>query len=144
MLSEDQVTYGEACFLLDGRQPGSSSWRQTLGTDVAPVPNTSHKIVYSFSRLHCDGTPYTTFGGFTNDASRNGQDEHKFQNGICQVCGFINMDSMPKDDRGYYLIASAETLNWFAQMVERGNTDICGVLTEDIYFSGYPTTMIGA
>ena len=144
LLTENQVLYGEACFLLEGKQPGSTSWRQTLGRNVTPVPDTAYGIVYSFSRVHCDGTPYTTITGFTNDASRNGQDEHKFQNGICQVCGFIDMNSMPKDERGYYLIASAETLNWFAQMVERGETEICGVLTEDIDFSGFPTTMIGA
>lgn len=143
LLTEDQVTYGEACFLLDNKQPGSSSWRQTLGKDVTPVPDTSHDIVYSFSRLHCDGTPYSTIDGFTNDASRNGQEEHDFVNGVCKVCGFVNMGTMPTDERGYYLIASAETLSWFAQMVEQGNTDICGVLTDDIDFTAYPSTMIG-
>ena len=142
-VTEDQVTYGEACFLLEGRQPGSTTWRQKLGMDVTPVPDASHSIVYSFSRLHCDGTPYSSYAGFTNDASRNGQDEHNFQNGICQACGLVNMESMPKDERGYYLIASAETLNWFAQMVEQGHTDICGVLTDDINFTTYPSTMIG-
>ena len=143
LLTENQVSYGEACFLLEGKQPGSTTWRQTLGRDVTPVPDVSHGIVYSFSRLHCDGTPYSTISGFTNDASRNGQDEHDFANGVCRACGFVNMESMPKDERGYYLIASAESLNWFAQMVEQGHTDICGVLTNDIDFTAYPTTMIG-
>ena len=142
-LTENQVTYGEACFLLEGRQPGTTCWRQTLGNDIMPVPDASHGTVYSFSRLHCDGTPYTSINGFTNDASLNGQDEHSFSNGICQNCGFVNMESMPRDERGYYQIASAETLKWFANMVEQGKTDICGVLTEDIDFTGYPTTMIG-
>ena len=144
-LTEDQITYGEACFLLENKQPGSSVWRQTLGTDVTPVPATddSHSIVYSFSQLHCDGTPYTTLDIFTNDASLNGQDEHNFLNGTCQYCGYVNMDNLPKDERGYFLIASAEALNGFAQLIERGNTDICGVLTDDIDFTAYPTTMIG-
>ena len=144
-LTEDQITYGEACFLLEDKQPGSSVWRQTLGTDVTPVPATddSHSIVYSFSQLHCDGTPYTTLDIFTNDASLNGQDEHNFLNGTCQYCGYVNMDNLPKDERGYFLIASAEALNGFAQLIERGNTDICGVLTDDIDFTAYPTTMIG-
>ena len=142
-LTENQVTYGEACFLLEGRQPGSTVWRQTLGTDITPVPDTSHAIVYCFSHLHCDGTPYTSISGYTNDASHNGQDAHAFLNGICQSCGYVNMDSMPKDERGFYQIASAETLHWFAQMIEQGHTDICGVLTDDIDFTGYGTTMIG-
>ena len=144
-LTEDQITYGEACFLLENKQPGSSVWRQTLGTDVTPVPATddSHSIVYSFSQRHCDGTPYTTLDIFTNDASLNGQDEHNFLNGTCQYCGYVNMDNLPKDERGYFLIASAEALNGFAQLIERGNTDICGVLTDDIDFTAYPTTMIG-
>ena len=143
LLTENQVIYGEACFLLEGKQPGSTSWRQTLGVDVSPVPDVSRNIVYSFSRLHCDGTPYTTLTSFTNDASRNGQDEHDFADGVCKVCGFVNMESMPRDERGYYLIASAKTLNWFAQMVEQGYTDICGVLTNDIDFTAYPSIMIG-
>ena len=143
LLTENQVTYGEACFLLEGKQPGSTTWRQDLGMDVTPVPDASHGTVYCFSHVHCDGTPYTTLNSFTNDASRNGQDEHDFVNGVCTVCGLVNMESMPKDERGYYLIASPGTLKWFADMVEQGNTDICAMLTEDIDFTAYPSTMIG-
>ena len=145
LLTEDQVMYGEACFLLEGCQPGSTSWRQTLGTDVTPVPvsDDSHNIVYCFSKLHCDGTPYSSIDGYTNNVSLNGQDEHRFRDGICQYCGFVDIENLPKDERGYYLIASAQTLNWFAQLVEQGYTDICGVLTDDIDFTAYPTTMIG-
>ena len=143
LLTETQVTYGEACFLLEGRQPGSTVWRQTLGKDITPVPDTSHSIVYSFSPLHCDGTPYSTLGSFTNDASHNNQDEHRFQDGVCQVCGYIDTENLPRDERGYYIIASANMLNMFAQMVEEGQSDISGVLTEDIDFTAYPSTMIG-
>ncbi|MBQ8455771.1 MAG: CotH kinase family protein [Bacteroidaceae bacterium] len=143
MLTESQLAYGEACFMLEDRQPGCTSWRQTLGSDITPVPDTSHGIVYCFSRVHCDGSPYTSIDGFTNDASRNGQDEHEFQGGTCQYCGYVDMDSMPRDERGYYLIGSPETLRAFAQLVENGHTDICGVLTDDIDFTAYPTTMIG-
>ena len=142
-LTESQVSYGEACFLLEGCQPGSTSWRQTLGTDISPVPDTTHKTVYCFSHVHCDGTPYTSIDGYTNDASLNMQDEHDFQNGICRFCGLVNMEDLPRDERGYYLIASAEMLNQFAQLIEKGYTDICGVLTDDIDFTAYPSTMIG-
>ena len=143
LLTENQVTSGEACFLLENKQPGSTTWRQTLGTDATPVPDASHGIVYCYSHIHCDGTPYTTIAGFTNDASRNGQDEHDFADGVCRVCGYVDVESIPQDERGFYLIASPETLNWFAQMVEQGHTDICGVLTNDIDFTAYPTIMIG-
>lgn len=143
MLEENQVSYGEACFLLEGKQPGSSTWRQTLGSDITPIPNPSHSIVYSFSHLHCDGSPYTSIDGFTNDASLNKQDKHNYVDGICQYCGNVDMNSMPRDERGYYQIASAETLKWFAQMIEQGHTDISGVLTDDIDFTRYPTIMIG-
>ena len=143
-LTENQVSYGEACFLLEGCQPGSTSWRQTLGTDITPLPDTTHKTVYCFSHLHCDGTPYSSIDGYTNDASLNGQDEHQYKNGTCLFCGKVNMDSLPRDERGYYLIASAKTLKWFAEMVEQGYTDICGALTEDINFTSYASTMIGA
>ncbi len=142
-LTEEQLSNGDACFLLEGRMPGSTPWRQTLGTDPTPLPDASHSIVYSSSHLYCDGTPYTTYGLFTNDASQNHQDEHRFQDGICVVCGYFDADDFPRDERGYYVIASANMLNMFAKMIEDGQTDICGVLTDDIDFTGYPTTMIG-
>lgn len=149
-VTADQLTYGEACFMLEGRQPGSTSWRQTLGSDITPVPDASHSIVYSFARLHCDGTPYTSLGSFTNNASRNGQDNHTFRGGTCQVCGYVDFDSLPRDERGFICIGTAEELNVFAQMANRGiypgegdASSLCGVLTRDIDFTAYPTTMIG-
>ncbi|MBO7118917.1 MAG: CotH kinase family protein, partial [Bacteroidaceae bacterium] len=143
VLTENQVSYGEACFLLEGKLPGSTTWRQTLGSDITPVPDATHEIVYSIAQLHCDGTPYTSIGDFTNDASLNGQDEHQYADGICQYCGHVDMNSMARDERGYYEIASAERLKWFADMIDRGYTDICGVLTDDIDFTDYPSTMLG-
>ena len=142
-LTERQVANGEACFLLESKQPGSTAWRQTLEADETPVPDTSHGIVYCATHLHCNGTPYTSNVSYTNDATLNGQDEHEFRDGICQICGFFDIESMQKDERGYYLIASAEALNGFALMIDQGNTDICGVLTDDIDFTAFPTTMIG-
>ena len=142
-LAARQLTSGEACFLLEGRQPGSTPWRQTLGEDQKPVPDRSHATVYSEARLYCDGTPYTSLTSFTNDATRNLQDAHRFSDGICQVCGYVDMDNIPRDSRGYFIIDSAERLNWFASMVDAGSTDICGVLTDDIDLSAYPSTMIG-
>ena len=150
LLTETQVAEGEACFLLEGRQPGSTAWRQTLDKDTTPVPDPSHSIVYSFSHVRCDGTPYTTSGSFTNDASLNNQDEHNFQNGTCLYCGYVDVKSLPRDERGYYKIGSPEMLFTFAQMVDDGvlppdgdRGELCGVLTDDIDFTGYPTTMIG-
>ena len=150
LLTENQVMYGEACFLLENKQPGSSTWRQTLGTDVTPVPDASHGIVYCFSHVRCDGTPYTTITGFTNDSTRNGQDEHDFQYGVCKTCGYVDMETMPKDERGYYRIGSAEALYAFAQVVDgalpiKGDGgSLSAVLTDDIDFTGYPSVMIGS
>ena len=143
VLTADQVGGGEACFLLGGRQPGSTAWRQTLGSDETPVPDASHGIVYSASRLHCSGEPYLSFGSFTNDASLNAQDGHDFRGGVCEVCGYFDAETLPRDERGYFLIGSPEMLEMFARMVGEGATDICGVLTDDIDFTGYPSTMIG-
>ena len=142
-LTDIQVVNGYACFLLEGRQPGSTPWRQTLGMDETPVPDRSHSIIYSSAHLYCNGMPYFAYGSFVNDASANNQDGHVFQDGVCQVCGYFDADCLPRDGRGYFQIASAEMLDMFARMVEDGQTDICGVLTDDIDFSGYPSTMIG-
>ena len=131
-LSDFEVTYGEACFLLEGRQPGSTCWRQTLGKDVTPVPDSSHGIVYSINRVHCDGTPYSSLGDFTNNASRNGQDKHVMQNGTCTVCGRVSTTDFPKDERGYYMIGTPEALKWFATTIAQGNTAVSAVLTADI------------
>ena len=151
LLTESQLKIGEACYLLEGKQPGSTCWRQTLGTDATPMPDTTHGIVYCSSHVHCDGTPYSTISGYSNDATHNGQDEHDFQNGVCQYCGYFDVESLPRDERGYYMIGSPEMLNMFAQMVDNGvlplkgdGGSLCGVLTDDIDFTAYPTTMIGA
>ena len=151
LLTNTQLTIGEACYMLEGKQPGSTCWRQTLGTDTTPVPDATHDTVYCSSHVHCDGTPYSTISGYSNDASHNGQDEHDFLGSVCQYCGYVDMESMPRDERGYYCIGSPEALLAFAQMVEKGTLplteaggSLCGVLTEDIDFTAYPTTMIGA
>ena len=43
------------------------------------MPDTTHNVVYCFSRLHCDGTPYSSVDGYTNNASLNKQDEENRQ-----------------------------------------------------------------
>ncbi len=119
-LTENQLIYGEACFLLENKQPGTTAWRQTLGSDTTPVPDTTHNVVYCFSRLHCDGTPYSSIDGYTNNASLNKQDEHTFQHGTCIACGYVNMNCIPKDERGYYIIDSADAINSYEPQQEQG------------------------
>lgn len=50
--------------------------------------------------------------------------------GFCTVCGMSTAE--PKQENGVYLISSVAELYWFAQYVNKGNTDAAAKLTEDI------------
>ena len=137
------LTSGQICYDLNGRQPGSTVWHQTLNYDKTPVPDASHGIVYCRTRTRCDGTPYGITVAFTNVASQSRQDEHQYVDGYCSVCGAVNSEGLSRDERGYYEIATVSSLKWFAQMVENGRSDISAVLTADLDLTGEPSFAIG-
>ncbi|MGN0234225.1 MAG: CotH kinase family protein [Bacteroidaceae bacterium] len=142
-VDEQQVVYGATCFMLNNTQTTHQHWFQTLGMDSTPVPDSTHGTIYSTSHLYCDGTPYTILMGYTNNKDRSNRDEHILEDGFCVVCGAIDMDNAPCDERGYYKLSSSKHLEWFARQVDAGLADMCGVLTADIDMSAQSDFMIG-
>ena len=137
-ITAEQIESGELCFKLNGDQ-STIGWYQTLGEDAFPVPFASHAQVYANGAVRCDGAelpdaPLT----YSNTEGETTKPDHQFgEDGICTVCG-QNAD-------GYYVINSAQKLNWFATKVSDGTKDLNVLLTADIDLSAsdYPNLMIG-
>lgn len=139
--TREQMTDGEACYLmnLNCKEP---LWYQQLGTDATPTLDSSRGTVYSVSRVHCDGTPYETGRGYTNNPDYENRDSHIIVDGICTVCGRCDESTMPKDERGYFILSTAQQLAWYAQFIASGDNTANAVLGADIDFTDY-NTMIG-
>ncbi len=137
-ITAEQIASGELCFKLNGDQ-STIGWYQTLGEDAFPVPFASHAQVYANGAVRCDGAelpdaPLT----YSNTEGETTKPDHQFgEDGICTVCG-QNAD-------GYYVINSAQKLNWFATKISDGTTNINALLAVDIDLStsDYPGLMIG-
>ena len=129
--------------MLNKGETTRQKWFQTIGRDALPVPDNRHRTVYSTAHLHCDGTPYTGMGGYTNDIAGSNRDAHRLVDGVCKVCGRVDIDHMPCDERGFFMLSTPTHLLWFAQQTESGETGLCAVLTADIDMSRYPGFMIG-
>ena len=138
----EQLASGEICYALNGDQT-EINWYQTLGTDANPMPYGS-SVVYLKGHLHCDGTYYdgTITNSYDNIISK---DEHDFVDGICSYCSFVDVNYMETNAEGYYEIANAKQLAWFAAMVNSGvsNADANAILTDDVSLSGTWVNPIG-
>ena len=69
--------------------------------------------------------------------------QHNYKDGICTLCGELDPNYITLNSDGFYEISDAAELNWFAEMVNRGDNTINGLLTADIDMTGLPTCMIG-
>ena len=139
-ITED-LANGEFCYKLNGDQ-SVIGWYQTIGTDALPVPFASHAQVYANGAVRCDGAelpdaPIT----YSNTEGQITKPDHQYDaDGICTVCG-----SPKQNAEGYYLIDTAQKLNWFATKISEGTTSLNALLTADIDLStsDYPDLMIG-
>ncbi|MBQ7179767.1 MAG: hypothetical protein IJR87_00580 [Bacteroidaceae bacterium] len=126
---EEMHKSGALCFLLNGDQ-SVISWYQTMGEDEYPTLDASHKQVYAHGGFFCDASPKpeTTFD---NVESEYVVDAHEFDEmGICNVCGYDSGTLTPVN--GWYEIATAYNLRWFAKYVNAGNTGANARLVADI------------
>ncbi len=145
LISEDEydLSSGTVAYQINGNQSNNVVWFQTLGEDLHPVPFSSHGVVYAVGDLYCDGSSKGGELTFSNTNESN-RDPHKFVNGVCSNCGEVDKSYMsPVGDT--YMIGTADELNWFAAMVNHGETKINAQLTGDIDFSQYTleNVMIG-
>ena len=134
-LTDDPLSEGELCFLLNGDQT-NIVWYQRLDADAYPVPYyIEGGQVYAGGELNCDGTPLDV-NGYSNTPSGT-IPPHEFEDGFCLNCGNPQLDYAPLVD-DFRMISNASQLYWFSRMVnEFGNTSWNARLTEDINMSDY-------
>ncbi len=137
-----RLASGEMAYILNGNSSENVNWYQTIGTDAYPMPFGT-AIVYANGAMNCDGTPKegTPFS-FSNTKGGN-RDDHQFSDGFCSVCHTMQPDFMTAASDGFFEIANAVQLNWFAAYVNTTDNKAANArLTKDINFSSYDA-MIG-
>ena len=144
-VTEEQLSSGEACFLLNGDQT-TIGWYQTLGTDKLPVLDATHAQVYMNGRLHCNGDIYEG-STFSNENVGIVKDEHNFVDGFCEYCWLFDENYLTPNADGFYEIANAKQMVWFQQKVNSGEFGANAILTGDVDFAPVleqrPWTSIG-
>lgn len=142
-VTAEQLASGEICFLLNESVSGGEGWFQTLNDDAYPFPfsGSIHDIIYLAGRTHCDGSAYEGVTGYTNEPAT--QDDHDYQDGICTYCGTFDPDAFEPVD-GYYQIATANQLKWFAAYVNQVDAAANAVMTADIALTDAWTMPIGS
>ncbi|MGM9674740.1 MAG: hypothetical protein ACI3X9_04650 [Bacteroidaceae bacterium] len=114
-ITEEQLTSGEVCFLLNGNQQ-AINWWQTIGTDAIPTPlKGNSKQVYANGELTCDGKIVGT--ATFNNTSGSELPPHNFTDGVCDVCGATDPGSVPAVEDGYYMVGTAGQLNYMSSLV---------------------------
>lgn len=136
----DIVATGALAYMLNNNSTASCTWFQNLDNgqtvDKFPVPFKSHGTVYAVGTLNCDGTAGDNVTGYSNtDASI--PTPHTFVDGVCSVCGNVDMTYTEVGADGYYLLGTPQQLNWFAALVNKGANESKARLTADIDFTAY-------
>ena len=103
--------------------------------DVYPVLDDTHGVVYPIATLHCDGTLYAAATGYANDPAASTQDAHDFVDGLCSYCGTIDETYMTPNADGFFEIADAKQLQWFAAYVNQIDAVANGLVVSDIGLS---------
>ena len=145
-ITEEDLTSGKLCYLLNGNQE-NICWTQNLGDDANPLPWPTHGQVYAQNgNFLCSGEfdpdNMPTFSNEnTNPATH---DEHTLNaDGICTKCGFLDVTAIPQLVDGYYEISNATQWKWFASEVAEGRNEINGRLVDDVTLPEASFVMIG-
>ena len=117
----DDLKSGKITFELNKSNTTDPAWRQNLGTDLYPMPISSHAIVYAAPAegFRCDGMPQGETS-YTNEASASTIPPHTFADGFCQVCSTYDPDFLKPDADGFYQLKSGRDLAWFSHKVSDG------------------------
>lgn len=67
---------------------------------------------------------------------------HDFENGICNICGALDLNYVEQAEDGFYKISDGYQLEWFSAMVNTGRDDLCARLMNDIDMQGIEHTPI--
>ena len=126
----EQFASGEVAYLL------GSAWGQTIGTDSYPVPG-GDKVYYGYTSCGDDEKDYTN-----DETVYETKPEHNFDSkGFCTECENGYQPAELKD--GYYQIANAGQLFWFAKYINTVDRTASAVLVDDIDLENRPWSPIG-
>ena len=135
---KEDIPTGGLCYLMN-LAPEQPVWFQTIGTDLYPVLDSSHGLVYLTEGIGCDGRAKGDVPFGNTDLGISAEpDEHIIVDGLCSVCG-----QLPQADDGFYEIASGPALAKFSEMVNEGNVQINARITADIDMSNVDFMPIG-
>ena len=136
-LELEDLTSGKLAYYMN-QLAGSTVWYQTLSEDAYPVPIAISKQVYLQGLLNCDGTPLEG-GSYTNELVEPVIPPHEWAEGDyhCVNCGTAS-DDFCKIVDGFYQLNSALDVCWFADFVNKGNTEVNAKLNCDVDFTDYP------
>ncbi len=133
-ITADIAETGELTYRLNGNQ-SEIAWYQTLGEDMLPTLDKTHKQVFFDGETGCDGT-LLTGGDFSNDGENNVAD-HEYTDGVCDFCGAEEpgFAAVEIDQFGFYLIDTADK---FAYIAKKASSDptINIRITEDLDLGG--------
>ena len=140
-VTAEQLSSGEACFMLNGDQ-SDVQWFQTLEVDSVPVPFATRQRVYATGHFKCDGVTSLGVATYSNEEGKTVVDEHNYVDGVCTECHYINPDYCELTD-GAYQIGEPGQLSWFCQLVASGKANLNARLVGDIDFTSYDAVITG-
>ena len=133
-ITADIAETGELTYRLNGNQ-SEIAWYQTLGEDMLPTLDKTHKQVFFSGETACNGD-LLTGGDFSNDGENNVAD-HEYTDGVCDYCGAEEpgFAAVEIDQFGFYLIDTADK---FAYIAKKASSDptINIRITEDLDLGG--------
>lgn len=132
----EMMQSGELAYLLNGKQSENVNWYQLIGTDNHPIPLfIDGGVVYANGALDCAGNPKAGAEVTYSNTDGATRDDHKYENGICAVCGTPDAEYIKAED-GVYALTSASDVVWFAAMVNKVDASINAKLANNIDFMG--------
>lgn len=87
-VTEAPIASGELCYFLSSGLNGEV-WRQTIGTDEAPLPFGEGPRVFLHGQANCDGSLIAGSSFFSNEEGSLVVSGHQFEKGHCLVCGAL-------------------------------------------------------
>ena len=134
--TEDPISSGELCYLLNGNQT-NIVYRQNLDEDEMPVyRDEKHKQVYQVGTVNCLGVSVGTIN-YNNESGETIVLGHNISDeiGMCDVC--YTQFQEPAKDGDYYLLKNAGNVEWLSQKVAGASgAAFYAKLTNDIDFLG--------
>ena len=130
--TEDPITSGELCYLLNGDQ-STITWTQDLGVEDMPNMWGTSSQVFQAGTVDCAGASVGTIN-YNNVSGETIVLDHNInaEMGMCDVC--YTQFQEPALVDGWYELTNAGNVEWFGEKIAAGDLAINGKLMNDIDF----------